>query len=81
MNTAEDYRTAAKVAESSCDPDVAIMAEAWNAEADRLEERDQYLARLGAVALDSRGGSFIFIGTRIVSKLIEDGWTSPEGLL
>ena len=79
MPTASDYRTAANIARLSHGTILPAAAAEWDRKAEKLEAREAY-----AVALYRTGfgpsQSALSGGTRIVSKLIEDGWTPPEGL-
>lgn len=78
MFSSSDYKTAAAVALDSVDPQVQQIGQAWAAEGRRVAKWEEYLADLADVIdprdpWDKRGYWLLF-------KLLEDGWTPPEGL-
>lgn len=73
MFTAEEYRTAAKVAWSSA----TDWAKLWEAEADKQEVQQKYAMTLGWIG---RADAPDVRGMMLFTKLLEDGWTPPEGL-
>jgi len=73
---AREWRTAAAVARSRSKN---LWADEWDKKADELEKRETYAADLGD--LFKPGDSAFYLGARVLLKLLEDGWESPEGLL
>lgn len=73
MFTAEEYRTAAKVVRSL---DI-VRASHLDVLAKKQEEVEQYASDLGMVG---RANYPEDRGMLLLNKLIEDGWTPPEGL-
>jgi hypothetical protein len=79
MLPSEEYRAAARVLKRHAGIAVEKIAfyEQKAAEAERFEN---YAADLGRLRWES-GEPFDSIGYRIMSKLLDDGWTPPDGLL
>lgn len=80
--TADEYRTAAKVAEADGDPDLIAAAGEWKQEASRLDKQEQTLTALGrkATQLTQYTPAPLYVGERLEIHLVATGWTPPEEL-
>jgi hypothetical protein len=79
MLPSEEYRAAARVLRRHAGHAAEHIAfyEQKAADAERFEN---YAASLGQLRWES-GESYDSIGYRIMSKLLDDGWIPPDGLL
>lgn len=82
MHTAKDYRTAASIARESGGLTLPAAADAWELEAAKLEKRELFAEKLGLFIEDALNprDSTLFNGTRLLTALLNQGWTPPEGL-
>lgn len=72
--TAEEYRTAAKVARSSGGEYLPAAANAWVGRANMLDARTTHFRQIGYLCGDPDAG------TRVAKWLRDNGWTPPEWL-
>lgn len=76
--TAEQYRIAAQIIEEDgCPVDLVPYL---RGKAEQLSKVEDYAQILGAIVLAFSGSHFNVAGVEILSKIIKDGWTPPEGL-
>lgn len=78
MFTAEDYATTIKVLEGHSFEDLADGFEEFRERAARSED---LAYDLGMVVATAAGKPPTVVGARIISRLLDDGWTPPEGIL
>lgn len=72
--TAEEYRTAAKVASQYVNSFNAVALAAY----DRVGFR--HLREIGTIAIDDPRLDCFARGARVATWLLDNGWTPPEGL-
>lgn len=78
MFTAEEYRTAIKVLREHSCSDLADDFVYFEQQAKKAETWENYARSLGA--LFQLYDSEQMFGDRVLRKIIDDGWTPPEGL-
>lgn len=79
MFTADEYRTAAKLAREAQPNDAAgDLADQWEARAKKLDAIQQHATELGFIG--SADAPYVR-GPKLLVWLKEQGWTPPKGLL
>lgn len=80
--TADEYRTAAKVAREEDPEGLKYTIESWEDLADRLGKRDLALNALGhkAYQLVQYGQAKLYTGEQLATYLVASGWIPPEAL-
>lgn len=84
--TAEAYRAAAEIARRSGGLILPGAADAWEKKAEKMDKLAEYgvslVDRVREMTTGEYGGyrSPEDTGMAIVSTLLQDGWTAPEGL-
>ncbi len=78
MITAGDYRMVVEVLKQHNASELSI--EFYQSQAEKLEAKDEYAFRLGSYNYQNRNEGFMTQGYRLMSQLLDDGWTPPEGL-
>lgn len=74
--TAAEYRLAAKIAMAS---DLRDVAGAWTDAADKAQALEHYATKLGVMVHHSAPP--FANGMKLLTQILDDGWTPPEGLI
>lgn len=73
--TADEWATAAKIAETWGSPNLALT---WAYEARKARAAEFYAETLGLIAV-GRTEPALVIGVALLKALLADGWTPPDG--
>ncbi len=81
--TAHEYRVAAKVLKKEFEDKSSMSlkpsaSEQLEAMAEKVDARENYAIMLDGLRIPS--ASPFYNGARIIDRLLNDGWTPPEGL-